>query len=135
MFETAVEIFNNNALFGAGVGSYQSNARKYYYSNNSRLSEEVIKWKNPHNEFLLQAATRGVIGVISVVYLFGSFGFFFIGFYSRKLYIKRFSAVSGLLVIFGYVQFGMSISLFEHRDFLLFYILYLNLFFADIDRV
>lgn len=41
----------------------------------------------------------------------------------------QFSAIAGMLVITGYFFFGMSIALFEHRDFSLFFIIY-TMFFA-----
>lgn len=130
MYKTAYSVFKKNPLFGGGVGEYHKYALNYYKSQNGKISKEVIIWKNPHNEFLLQAATRGMVGVISIS---GLFLVTFLSFYLKRSSSRgaiRFSAISGMILVLGYAQFGMSVSLFEHRDFLLFFLIYVFIFLA-----
>ena len=129
MAETALNIAYEHPLWGVGIGNYHRFSVNYYNRDDSGIAREVIVWKNPHNEFLLQLSTRGIIGLIAILLLFyWSFMFFY---RNRKDQENgyQFSAIAGMLVITGYFFFGMSIALFEHRDFSLFFIIY-TMFFA-----
>jgi len=132
MFKTGWHVFSLKPVFGVGVGMYHAYAKQYYDQSGGTLSEEVVLWKNPHNEFLLHLATRGVLGfsVLMGMYVSGLLAF------SQQLRAgtepgsRAFSAMSGLLVLLGFSVFGLSIALFEHRDFLMFFVIYLMLFLA-----
>jgi O-antigen ligase len=132
MFLTAWRIFVDHPLFGVGVGNYHEMSKRYYRASDRKLSSEVIMWKNPHNELLLHAATRGLVGVLTLVSLFG-FAFYA---FARQGFggwmAGEFASIAGLNLMVGYSIFGMSIALFEHRDFLMFFVVYLTLFLSGL---
>ncbi len=134
MYETGYSMFQKKPWFGVGVGHYQEQALAYYNEHKGRMSGEVAIWGNPHNEILLHMATRGVVGLVVVLGLFLTGIFFFIG--RIRTYDKniQFYAVSGLMVFVAYLHFGMSISLFIHRDFTLFFVIYATLFAAGVRK-
>lgn len=134
MYETGYHMFQKNVWFGVGVGHYQEQALAYYSEHEGRMSGEVVIWGNPHNEIILHMATRGVVGLVVVLGLFLTGIFFFIG--RIRTYDKniQFYAVSGLMVFVAYLHFGMSISLFIHRDFTLFFVIYATLFAAGVRK-
>ena len=134
MFLTAWRIFADHPLFGVGVGNYHEMSKQYYKMSEHKLSSEVIRWKNPHNELLLHAATRGIVGVLALVSLLGFSVYAFIRKGGKSWVTGEFSSIAGLNLILGYGIFGMSIALFEHRDFLMFFVIYLALFLSGSTR-
>ncbi len=125
MFETALSIFNESPLFGVGVGAYHDYAKKYFKSSDREMSAEVVIWKNPHNEFFLQAATRGVIGVLSILILMMSI---LIRGLDNSAISAQFASTNLVLIALGYSIFGLTIALFEHKDFLLYFVIYVPVF-------
>ena len=45
-----------------------------------------------------------------------------------------FYAVSGLMILVAYMHYGMSIAIFKHRDFVLFFVIYVLLFSAGLHK-
>ena len=134
MAKTAVNIIKEHPILGVGLGNYHQYAVDFYQQNKSNISAEVKRWRNPHNEILLQWVTRGVAGLISVILMFWwSFKLFYS---NRKNETGQycFPAIAGMLIISGYFFFGQSIALFEHRDFTLFFVIYVMFFAAAIKR-
>ena len=132
MAKTAVNIIREHPVLGVGLGNYHQYAVDFYQQNKPNISPEVKRWKNPHNEFLLQWVTRGVAGLISIMLMFWwSFKFFYS---NRKNEARQycFPAIAGMLITSGYFFFGQSIALFEHRDFTLFFVVYVMFFAATI---
>ncbi len=134
MFEAAYWVFSENPVFGSGIGNYSEEVKKYSESNKDRLSEAIIRFDNPHNEVLMHMATRGMIGLISLMLLFFVGAFMFVTKMRQYEDKTLFYSISGLLVFVAYAHFGMSISLFMHRDFLLFFVIYVSLFAAGANR-
>ena len=130
MFETAFQAFTENKFFGVGVGGYQKFAKGYYFEQKPAFGEIFFKWKNPHNEYLLHAATRGVIGLVALFILFLSGIWYFARRQKRRDGSYRFSIISGLLLYIGFMHYGLTIALFEHRNFLLFFAIYSMVFLA-----
>ncbi len=128
MLETAGAAFNSAPIFGVGVGGYEIFAKEYYSENKERLSSEVAIWKNPHNELMLQAASRGILGAL--LYLLTMLALFVL-FYKTALRLSVYYGVSGMMVVLGFFVFGMTISIFEHRDFLLFFSIYIPVLMSD----
>ncbi len=129
MMEISADIISRHPIWGVGVGNYYPNAVEYYNNHKSEISVHVLELKNPHNEFLLQWVTRGTVGLLVVLV------FFFVAF--RYFYLNRkqnngeysFAAISGMVIVMASFCYGLSIALFEHRDFLIFFIIY-TMFFA-----
>jgi O-antigen ligase len=128
MMQTALAAIAESPVFGVGVGGYSIFAKEFYGRNQGRLSSEVAIWKNPHNEFLLQAASRGVVGLV----LYCSAMFALLVLYRRIMkHCSVFDGAAGMILVTGYLAYGMTIALFEHRDFLLFFAVYVPVFMAE----
>ena len=134
MFEAAYWMFSENTIFGVGVGNYSDEVKRYYESNKERISKEIVHFDNPHNEVLMHLATRGMVGFISLMLLFFVGVIMFVT--KMRQYDDKtlFYAISGLMIFVAYAHFGMSISLFMHRDFLLFFVIYVSLFAAGANK-
>jgi len=130
MFNAAYRAFSENKIFGIGVGGYKEFAENYYLEKKLEFTGRFIQSKNPHNEYLLHAATRGVVGVFSLLLLFLSGIWLFTRRQKRHDGIYRFSAISGMLLFVAFMHFGLTIALFEHRNFLLFFAVYSMVFLA-----
>lgn len=63
--KTAISIFKKNPIFGVGTGNLRKQMDKEYEIKNSNLFIEnrIL----PHNQFVLQAATHGIIGLIPLI--------------------------------------------------------------------
>ncbi len=134
MFEAAYQIFSEYPLFGVGVGNYVESINNYYGSNKESVSNAITQYDNPHNEFLFHMVTRGLIGIVLLLVLFGTGIVMFFSKMKKHDNKNLFYAVSGLMVLVAYMHFGMSISLFKHRDFLLFFVIYVLLFAAGVNK-
>ena len=131
MFRTAVSAFMESPLFGVGVGGYHpytiEYSKKYNKLNTIKLPWGVTHWKNPHNEFLLHASTRGVVGLSALIFMMVSI---VVSGFSSNNNKMPFPAVNLVLLGLGFSIFGLSIALFEHKDFLLFFLVYVMVFLA-----
>ncbi|MBI4690357.1 MAG: O-antigen ligase family protein [Nitrospirae bacterium] len=67
MWKGAVKIFLDNPIIGVGTGGYQSAMKRY---ENPMLNLDLREFHQPHNSFLYMAASFGIIGLISLLYLF-----------------------------------------------------------------
>lgn len=64
MWETAWEVFRENPLLGAGPRGFQEAWA------DKASDEPVIPFREPHNAFLFYASSYGVIGLLSLIWLY-----------------------------------------------------------------
>lgn len=62
LWKSGFEIFKENLLFGVGVGDLDKEMSAKYVQYNFDLEKEHIH--NPHNQYLTEAATLGLVGLI-----------------------------------------------------------------------
>jgi|Deesub1362A_J573_1020465.scaffolds.fasta_scaffold00004_125 O-antigen ligase len=67
MWSGAIKIFLENPVIGTGTGGYQSAMRKYKIP---QLAPEFQEFTQPHNSFLYMAANFGIVGLITLLWLF-----------------------------------------------------------------
>ncbi len=67
MWDGALKIFADNPLIGAGTGSFEKSLKKY------NPDPSLPHIDQPHNSFLYMAASFGIIGVFSILWLFAVF--------------------------------------------------------------
>ena len=80
---------------------------------------------------LVALTIRSVIGIAALMTLFISGIYIFASRHSSSHGNYSFPAICGMLLYVGYMHFGLTIALFEHRDFLVFFVIYTMLFVAD----
>ena len=139
MYKTACSAFLEHPLFGVGVGGYHLYSKDFSKIfnelNEKKISKEVVRWKNPHNEFLLHAATRGVVGLAALfLMMFAIVNSGYSGHKSANQEDVVFSSVNLILIAVGFSVFGLTIALFEHKDFLIFFLIYVPLFLSRLSR-
>lgn len=69
MWGTAWQLFLESPLTGVGVGGYLEGARALVADGS--LDPAILRYSHPHSEFLLVAATRGLLGLLALGLLFG----------------------------------------------------------------
>lgn len=67
MWKGAINIFLENPIIGVGTGGYQMAMKKYEIP---QLAPEFREFSQPHNSFLYMAANFGIVGLISLFWLF-----------------------------------------------------------------
>ena len=65
MWKGAIRIFLKNPLIGAGTGGYQLAMEEF-----SVPALEGMKFRDSHNSFLYMAANHGIVGLVSLCWLF-----------------------------------------------------------------
>lgn len=71
MWQATFNLFKDHPLFGVGSGNWKIEIYPYY----SEFQPSVFRhWRNPHNDFLLVATEKGIVGLgfFILIYLFPS---------------------------------------------------------------
>ncbi len=98
-WQGAVRIFLESPLIGAGTGGYAKAMIKYDHPN---LISDFRMPSEPHNSFLFMAASYGILGIISIVWLFVA--------YFKKGWFSRNSLTGFAVLSFGLVLFIGSLT-------------------------
>ncbi len=121
MFKVALILIKEKPIWGYGLNSYSPNAT-LIRENSKGMSREVGLWANPHNEILQVMVEKGVIGLITLLFVFVAPGFLFWRAFRRSdgsvsgRRVKYYS-MSGLSLLIVYAVSGQSNALFEHDIF------------------
>lgn len=99
MWRRSYYIFKNNPILGIGTNSfYVESQKKEYEKIKDKRESFQDTFKHPHNEYLQQLTTRGIIGFIIYAAIF-------IGLIKRILFKKEYIFEESLVII--YSIFGM----------------------------
>lgn len=123
MWRAALDMIKNNAIIGAGTGSYNSYAAKLVAQQG--YNESITLFGNPHNEYLNVAATRGIIGLLLLFMVFIVPVTFF---YKRcRVGDDRVCACAtvGILIVVAYSVHSLSASPFERVLPITFYVFFI----------
>ena len=136
MFKAAGILIKRNPVFGLGLNSYSDNATEIRKSTPG-MSREVGRWANPHNEILQVMVEKGVIGLITLLFLFVAPGYLFLLALGRAgdSYVGqqiKYYALCGLGLLIVYAVVGQTVALFEHDVFNHFFALMVLLFASQI---
>jgi O-antigen ligase len=105
MWQGAVRIFLENPLIGTGTGGYARAMIKYDHPN--MISYHRMP-SEPHNSFLFMAANYGMLGIISIGWLFVAY--FKKGWFARNS-LAGFAVLSyGLILLIGSLTASQIIS-------------------------
>jgi O-antigen ligase len=99
MWQGAVRIFLENPLIGTGTGGYAKAMIKYNHPN---IISGFQMPSQPHNSFLFMAANYGILGIISIAWLFTA--------YFKKGWLSRNSLIGFAVLSYGLVLFIGSLT-------------------------
>ena len=106
MWESALEMFEDNPIFGVGYGQYKFAYQNEYISPEARERFQ----EHAHNNFLQMLAECGIFGAAAFIFLWGYFSYF-----SLKNWLKD-KKIEWLLffcVLWGFMLHGLTEFNFE----------------------
>nr|WP_295705846.1 O-antigen ligase family protein [uncultured Lacinutrix sp.] len=68
IWESSIEVIENNLLLGVGIGDYQFELDKQYYLNS--FDHGINDRLNCHNQYLQTFVTSGILGILSLLSVF-----------------------------------------------------------------
>jgi len=113
MWKGALYIFRDNPLFGSSMGGYkQAMAEK----NTQGFINMPTVFDHAHNAYLHYLATLGFVGFFAYIFLFIGALYFFVGELKTKTSPeKKFSAISGVIILSSYMTFDLAGFSFGHQ--------------------
>ncbi|KUJ73009.1 hypothetical protein AVO41_04395 [Thiomicrospira sp. WB1] len=74
MYKISLEGFTQNSISGIGEANYPQAMQNIYQSKreepNAHVYRKIAQFKQPHNQFLMEAWTKGILGLLAIVLMF-----------------------------------------------------------------
>lgn len=116
----AIDIFNDNKVFGIGPDRYKPVMKTYVKDNNGL--KRLPDLKHAHNQLLNTMMTKGVIGALVLIFMLGSHLYIFIKYLSTQYSPDtRTLALAGCLIITCYIILGLTSAPLDRKITLVFY--------------
>ncbi|HET7369494.1 MAG TPA: O-antigen ligase family protein [Gammaproteobacteria bacterium] len=128
MWGTAWDIFTDHWLAGVGTGAYPAAAARRV--EQGRASPVTAMYDHSHNQYLNALASRGVIGLIELLLLFGVPAWLFAKRFGAPDGLVRRSAYAGMITVSGFAIFGLTETIFNHSLTIGYYIIFVGTFTA-----
>ncbi|MBA3581035.1 MAG: O-antigen ligase family protein [Gammaproteobacteria bacterium] len=109
MWRFAWSLFKESPLHGVGVGVYAERAA--VAADQGLINKRIGHFSHPHNEYLFVMASRGLLGLIVLLAVFVVPAFIFWR-YRQKSWEHQGVAFAGLVVVLGYMIFGLTEAIF-----------------------
>lgn len=120
MWPIAFDAFLRDPLFGVGVGGFAQVLREWVDAG--LAAPYLLQFDHPHNEFLSVLASRGLVGLLALMLLFGiPLAHFAWGVRHPDGDIAGLS-YAGIVLILGFMQFGITEAIFERTMPITFYV-------------
>lgn len=136
MFKVSIILIKEKPVFGHGLGTYSAKASEIRDATPG-MNHEIGIWNNPHNEIFLVMVEKGVLGLITLIFVFWAPAYFFWQALRRSHNNENhptvtFYSLSGMGLLIVYAVAGQSVALFQHDVFNHFYVLMIILFASQI---
>jgi O-antigen ligase len=123
MWRAAAELVRRDPVLGVGPGLYRARVAALV-AEQGGYDPRVLEYSHPHNEYLFVLVTLGSLGLLALTLLFGvplyRFGCALLSGDAQQAP----SALAGVILVVGYLQFGLTEALmFQHATFLGFYLI------------
>ncbi|MGA7303484.1 MAG: O-antigen ligase family protein, partial [Rhodothermales bacterium] len=130
MWRAAWQLFVRHPLLGVGTGGFRHAISRL--TSDGEIAPVVARFDHPHNEYLAQLSSRGLVGFGTLVVLF-----WFMAVDCRRGLrspLDEYAAASacGLVLIAGYGIFGLTETIFTHSLAIAFFVFYVAFFLAVI---
>lgn len=131
MWAVAWQLFQQAPFTGTGTGSYMASAQKLVDQGSAPPVTSI--YDHPHNEFLDALSSRGLVGLLALLLLYGMPAWLF----ARRLKspdpARMGAALGGLLVCVGFAVFGLSETMLVHSVTLGWYVIMTAVFMATLE--
>lgn len=111
MSKAALLVFREHPLLGAGMGGFARETQELIGAG--RLDASIAAFNHPHNEYVAALATRGMVGLASLLLLFGIVAKFFYDLTQQAQARTRMFGLAGLIVVVCYAHFGITGDTFD----------------------
>ena len=119
LWKAGWEIFKEHPIFGVGVGNFAQAMDTLV--EKGKIEPYVKKLNQPHNEYFLALASRGLSGLLALSLLFlVPFRIFFIANKSRSLAMQS-AGLAGMVLVISFMCFGLTESIFDRALTITFY--------------
>ncbi len=133
MWKSAWIIFTEHPVAGAGWGNFKSNTQKLV--DQGMLNPAITRYYHAHNQYLSALAKGGLIAFAAILALF------LIPAYLFTQAIRNYDdpemrriAFAGLILIVGYLCFGLSEAILEKTRPVIFFAFYMAVFMGRVQR-
>ena len=122
-------IFKKHPVFGAGVGNFQPIVLRMI--EKGEISDNIKKYSQPHSLYLYVMAEFGIIGFFAIVCVFVVPLWVMISL-ARQGSFHRDMAYGGIILITGFIHFGLTESIFGRNINISFYVIMLAVVLSSI---
>lgn len=138
MFKVAVE-GGQRYPFGVGTDNYRAILEDLVKEGYSGWSPQekafLLRFNQAHNEWLNLFIENGVQGLLTMLFIFGYAGKVFFDRLKDRDELVGIYAACGMMLLAGYIIFGMTAAVFSHNITTIFFILLFYLFLSQVTRV
>jgi len=129
LWRAAWEIFLNNPILGVGPGNFRNYTQDVSLGSTGRYHESIELHRNPHSLYFKALAERGVLGIISTLFILALPGALFLSHTreSRSVDVQV-VAISGLSIVIVFSLGGLTIGSLHKTELHTFYIFFIALF-------
>ena len=131
MWAVAWRLFKSAPLTGVGTAAYMEQAQRLV--DQGQAPPITAIYDHPHNEVLDALATRGLVGLVALLLLFGMPGWLFAERLGSPDPARSGAALAGLMVVVGFFMFGISETMLVHSITLGWYVIMTALFMVTAD--
>lgn len=111
MWKAAWIVFLNHPLVGAGPGGYI--IEKQALIDSGRIATSISEFSHPHNEYMAALATRGLLGLFSLLLLFLIPGRVFFNYATQNIPDQRLMGLCGLISVVAFAHFALTGDTFD----------------------
>lgn len=112
MWRAAWRIFEEHPLVGAGIGAYRLAAADLV--NRGEAPPIVARYNHPHNEYLSVLASRGLVGFVGLIALFGVPLLVWVRAWKSERPAARAAGLAGILLVADFAVLGLTEGIFDH---------------------
>lgn len=132
MWAVAWRLFKSTPLTGVGTADYMEQAQRLVEQGQAPPITAI--YDHPHNEVLDALATRGLVGLAALLLLLCLPGWSFAKSLGSPDPARAGAALAGLMVVVGFVIFGISETMLVHSITLGWYVIMTALFIVTADK-
>ena len=131
MWRAAWMLFLERPLMGVGTGAYQQYTDELI--RQGRVAPFIGTYDHPHNDYLDALASRGILGLFTLLALFLIPVRYFLRATANEDRTLHALGLAGILTVGGFAIYGLTDTIFLHSIMISWYVIYMALFYALIE--